>query len=165
MTKTFYIKHYGTEEYLTSSFDPISLPTFGPKMDGHIFEIAHPENDSKTSIFKLVCVPRMVVIPEVVLDATREQDKLTYFGYNDKLQNEEFQIIRYEDGFLIIRDEECLTYNREKEYFYTMKCVPRHPEQLFEIVEAVCSIYPDRVPLETFLQQPPMNIVPIIKPE
>lgn len=159
----FYIKHQKNEEYLTGSFNPISLPTYGPKMFGHLFQIAHPENDSKITIFKLACVPGISVIPDVVLDATREQDKLTYFEFKENLKNEEFNVIRYREGVLIVRDEECLTYNREKGFFYTMRCIPEHEEQIFDIVPGVCSNEFTKIPLAAFTQQNDFGILPLLK--
>lgn len=152
-TKMFYIKHFGSEQYMTGSFDPISLPMFGSKEEGHLYMLAHPENDAKITIIKLACVPNMKVIPKVVLDATDVQDKLTYFSYNDRLKNEQFEIIRYEEGVLIVRDGNCLTYNKPKQFFYTMRCIPRDEEQLFEIVEGFCSAVPEEIELDVFLQK------------
>lgn len=158
LCKTYIIKRYQSDEYLTSSFDPFSLPTLGPESVAHIFEIGHPETDSKISILRLACVPRINTIPDVVLDATKEQDKVAYFTYNNKLANEEFKIIRYEDAYILVRGEDCVTYNRKKQYFYTTLCVPKNPEQLFELIEQPCSKIPEKIPLEMFLSQqtPPL---------
>lgn len=165
MCKTFVIKRFGSDEYLTANFSPLSLPSLGADSSAHIFEIAHPEGNSKISIFKLVCVPRLTQIPDVVLDATKEQDKLTYFDYDDNLSNEEFQVIRYEDAFIIVREGDCVTYNRDKDYFYTMECAPKHPEQLFELIPRECSVLPEKIPLDTFMAQPPPDAKPLITSE
>lgn len=163
--KNFMIKKYGTEDYITSSFNPISLPTLGPKSTAHIYEIAHPEDDSRISIIKLACVPNMTVIPHVVLDATKEKDKVTYFSYSDNLDNEKFMIIRYEDAYVIARGEDCITYNEKDNALITVKCMPKQPEQKFEIVEAFCSKKPEEEELEKFLEHPPAGISPIMKAE
>ncbi|EJW03497.1 hypothetical protein EDEG_02171 [Edhazardia aedis USNM 41457] len=161
--RTYMIKRLGSEEYLQSSFDPISLPYLGPKATAHVFEIAHPEADSKISILRLACVPRMKTIPDVVLDATKENDKVTYYTYNEKLKNEELMIVRYEDGYLIVRGDECITYNRKSEHFFTTVCEPSHPEQKFELIEETCLIKPQTIPLAEFISRPPQGISPLIK--
>ncbi|KAM0673071.1 hypothetical protein GVAV_003417 [Gurleya vavrai] len=44
-----------------------------------------------------------------------------------------------------------------------MVCVPKHPEQLYEMIEQICSLTPQKIALDKFIAQPPLCVTPIEK--